>query len=383
LGGVAPYSYLWSNGATTKDISGLTEGTYSVIVTDRNGCTTIGTAVIVNPPPVTYTSQISNYNGFNISCFGLSNGNIHIDITGGTAPYMFNWTGPDGFSATTQNISGLKAGTYIMQITDNLMCTASQTFNLSEPDKLEIVINVSSSLDGGYNMNCAGDKTGFIDIEAVNNVGKIEYLWSDGLFGKTRNNLAAGNYGIIITDSNGCYSNTSISLTEPNPIKIDFIVEKPFCPDMSDGSVKAEVNGGIVTGGYNYRWMDNSINNSLANINPGWYSLTVEDINGCIAKNSVKVEPINRSCLLIPNAISPNGDWINDVWNIGNIYLYPEAEVKIFNRWGNVVWTSEKGYPKPWDGTSSGRDLPVDSYHYIINLNNGGRPILGTITIVK
>jgi gliding motility-associated-like protein len=152
---------------------------------------------------------------------------------------------------------------------------------------------------------------------------------------------------------------------------------------MSDGAVTAEVSGGVVTGDYNYRWRDNSVSSSLTNISVGWYSLTVQDLNGCIVQDSIKVNPQNASCLLIPNAISPNGDFVNDVWNIGNIHLYPNAEVKIFNRWGNSVWVSEKGYPRPWDGTSRGRDLPIDSYHYIIVLNNGDRPIMGTITIVK
>ena len=384
LGGVSPYSYVWSNGATTKDILGLTEGRYSVTVTDRNGCTATGSVVIVNPPLLEYKSQISNYNGFNVSCLGMSNGYINIDITAGTPPYMFSWTGPDGFNATTRNISGLKAGAYTVHITDNLGCETTQTFNLSEPDnQLGINISVSSSLDGRYNINCTGDRTGYIDIEPVNNIGRVEYLWSDGLFGKTRNNLQAGRYNVIITDSNGCSTSSSVTLTEPDPLKINFIVTKPYCPDTNDGSIDTEVRGGVVAGNYNYQWSNNSVNSSLANINIGWYSLTIEDFNGCIAKDSVKVDPQNRACLVIPNAISPNDDLINDVWNIQNIHLYPEAEVRIFNRWGNIVWVSEKGYPRPWDGTREGRVLPVDSYHYIIDLHNGDKPIIGTITIVR
>ena len=94
------------------------------------------------------------------------------------------------------------------------------------------------------------------------------------------------------------------------------------------------------------------------------------------------MEPLNETCLIIPNAISPNDDNINDVWNIGMIYLYPQIEIKIFNRWGELLWKSEKGYPKPWDGRSNGTPLPIDSYHYIIDLHNGTKPIVGNITIV-
>ncbi|MCU0457300.1 MAG: gliding motility-associated C-terminal domain-containing protein, partial [Bacteroidales bacterium] len=95
------------------------------------------------------------------------------------------------------------------------------------------------------------------------------------------------------------------------------------------------------------------------------------------------LEPQNEVCLVIPNAISPNGDLINDVWNIGEYELYPEIEIRIFDSWGNLVWQSEKGYPRKWDGTSRGRKLPIDSYHYVIDLHNGTRPIVGNVTIVR
>lgn len=87
--------------------------------------------------------------------------------------------------------------------------------------------------------------------------------------------------------------------------------------------------------------------------------------------------------LVIPKAFSPNGDLINDVWNIGNIGSYPNVTITIYNRWGQSVWKSEYGYPHPWNGKSKGSDLPMDSYHYVIDLHNGSKPIVGEITIVK
>jgi gliding motility-associated-like protein len=98
----------------------------------------------------------------------------------------------------------------------------------------------------------------------------------------------------------------------------------------------------------------------------------------------MKIEPVNRICVGIPNAITPDGDGRNDDWNIGRIDLYPEAEVVIMNRWGEVVWISEKGYPVRWDGRSkNGNILPIDSYHYVIDLKNGEKPIVGHITIIR
>jgi gliding motility-associated-like protein len=87
--------------------------------------------------------------------------------------------------------------------------------------------------------------------------------------------------------------------------------------------------------------------------------------------------------LIIPEAFSPNSDLINDVWNIGNIEAYPKAQIIIYNRWGQSVWRSEQGYPQPWDGKSNGVNLPLDSYHYVIDLHNGSKQIVGFITIVK
>ena len=113
------------------------------------------------------------------------------------------------------------------------------------------------------------------------------------------------------------------------------------------------------------------------------YTLSVTDANGCSVSSSVTIEAVSDLCLQIPNAISPNGDNINDVWNIGLRELYPEMEVTIFNRWGETIWKSGRGYPVPWDGRSNGTLLPMDSYHYIINLHNGRKPIIGNITIVK
>ena len=104
---------------------------------------------------------------------------------------------------------------------------------------------------------------------------------------------------------------------------------------------------------------------------------------GPVRSGHVYVSQMSRMSLIIHNAFSPNGDLINDSWQIGNSEIYPEMEVTIYNRWGQSVWKSEKGYPAPWDGRSKGADLPVDSYHYVIDLHNGSKPLIGDITIVR
>jgi gliding motility-associated-like protein len=117
----------------------------------------------------------------------------------------------------------------------------------------------------------------------------------------------------------------------------------------------------------------------------GIYSNLSITIAGCTSTESptIILKCLNIIKLDIPEAFSPNGDLINDVWNIENIAAYPKAVITVYNRWGQSLWKSEQGYPYPWDGKSKGVNLPIDSYHYIIDLHNGSKPIVGEITIVR
>jgi gliding motility-associated-like protein len=383
-GGVTPYTYSWSTGATTEDISGLTQGYYRVTIKDANNCALTDSVKVNLPPPLQYTKSLSVFNGYNVSCNGSTNGAIDITVTSGQSPYVFNWQkAGGGFTATTEDISGLKAGQYILLITDANSCTATETIDITEPGKLSMNFNLSSSTSGGFNINCAGTSAGSIDVVPVNQVGTVTYLWSDGETSKTRTSLPAGDYSVIITDSNNCPADSSVILTEPDSLKLVFDVTQPWCPDKPDGEIRLTASGGVVGTDYTYKWSDNSTNRDITNILSGLFRVTVTDLNGCSIRDSVNVEPERETCLIIPNAISPNGDLINDEWNIGLIDLYPQVEIKIFNRWGELIWNSAKGYPEPWNGRSNGRLLPVDSYHYIIDLNNGSKPILGNVTIVR
>ncbi len=129
-GGIGPYSYSWSNGSDTQDLSGLSEGDYSVTVTDANGCSQTGSTRVNLPPDLTFNSVPSNFNGYNVSCYGSTDGSIRIEPTSGTPPYVYNWLGPDGFNQTSGDITGLKAGQYTLSIIDNNLCSAIDTVTL-------------------------------------------------------------------------------------------------------------------------------------------------------------------------------------------------------------------------------------------------------------
>jgi len=327
-------------------------------------------------PMLRYNKEISDYNGFNISCHGKSDGFIRIDPTSETAPFKFKWSGPDGFTATSEGPEGLMAGQYMMTLTDRYMCQVTDTFNLSSPEQISMEIN-------HQNIDCSGLETGSAVVSAINYVGDVIYLWDDGYEGSTRQNMPEGTYRIILTDSNNCQVDTTITLKNPDPLRIQFSVKDPFCKDSRDGEIIARITGGTTGEDYFYLWSDNSTGSNITGITEGWYSVTVTDRSGCALTDSVRLVGMNEICLIIPDAFSPNGDEINDTWNIENIDLYPGAELTVYNRWGKMIWQSELGYPVSWNGNCEGEVMPVDSYHYFIELHNGYRPIVGTVTIVR
>ncbi len=386
-GGRAPYTYSWTgpSGFTSaqKDISSLTPGTYNVTVTDAYGCTTGAEAILNLPEPLSLNFLASDYNGFNISCLGRSDGWLKVIPQTGTAPYTYSWTRPGGLLVTgTDSIGDLVEGTYRVTVTDRHLCTVTQDIQMLSPGPLSMILNIGLSDGGGYNINCNAASSGRVAVTAVNAAGTPAYLWSDGQTGAVRDNLPAGWHGVILTDANRCVTDTSFTLTEPAPLKIDFSLVSPYCPESEEGRIFAGVSGG--EGVYTFRWSDGQTTQEATGLVQGIYRVEVSDFNGCKIIDTLNLKALNPICVGIPNAFSPNGDGINDYWNIDRIGLYHNAEVIILNRWGEMVWKSERGYPQPWDGRASdGRKLPMDSYHYAIDLHNGSKPIVGHVTIIR
>ncbi|MBP5590177.1 MAG: gliding motility-associated C-terminal domain-containing protein, partial [Bacteroidales bacterium] len=391
-GGTPPYSnILWSTGATTDYIDNLDIGTYYVSPIDANGCIHIDSARVEYPPAVEYTLVSSNYNGLNTSCYGVADGWINITPLSGKAPYTISLSNDDtgeiittsvATMNSTANFSNIKAGTYTLTLTDDNQCSTIETITITGPGLFELIPEPSVANNPNYNIPCYGEATGSILIRAENAVGNVEYLWSDGDTSSNRNGLTAGYYSVVAIDRNNCMAQTAVTLVQPQQLAVAFTITNAWCPDKPDGSIATDILGGVPS--YSFEWSNGATELSLTNLVPDTYSLTVTDGNGCQINKEVTIEYEHRTCLDLPNAISPNGDLINDEWHITYNNLYPNMVVKILNRWGNVIWQSEKGYPVPWDGKDSrGTDLPMDSYHYIIDFGDGRSPQVGSITIVR
>jgi hypothetical protein len=151
-GGVAPYSIAWSNGATTEDLSGLAPGSYKAVVTESGGCKDSVTVTITQPA----AALASTFTSVNATCFGSTNGSINLTVTGGTTPYTYAWSN----SATTEDLTGLSAGTYSVTITDANLCSTTNSVEITEPSAITITTNTIT------NPLCNGALTGAIDVSS-------------------------------------------------------------------------------------------------------------------------------------------------------------------------------------------------------------------------
>ena len=268
IGGVSPYTYQWSNGETTQDINNLTEGTYSVIITDSNGCTVYDTIELTEPTEIILSSTNTN-----ILCHGDSTGSIDLSVTGGVSPYTYQWSNGE----TTQDINNLTEGTYTVIVTDSNLCIDSLMINITQPDSI-ILSSVNT------NILCHGDSTGSIDLSVTGGVSPYTYQWSNGETTQDINNLTEGTYTVIVTDSNGCTIYDTIVLTEPQfPLSMS-IVNDTICSGDSNGFIDLTVNGGVNP--YTYQWSNGDTTQDISNLTEGTYTVIVTDSNGCIYNDS-------------------------------------------------------------------------------------------------
>ncbi|MBI4646919.1 MAG: gliding motility-associated C-terminal domain-containing protein [Bacteroidia bacterium] len=272
-GGVAPYTYLWSNSATSQDISGLTAGTYTVTVTDNNSVTTTASVTITQP-----TVLSSNIIATNVTCQGLSDGSADLTVSGGASPYSYLWN----TGVTTQDISGLPEGTYCVTVTDANSCTASTCITITQPPKMNTTLT-------GTNVLCYGAATGATDLTVTGGIPPYTYLWNPGgATSQDLSNITAGTYSVTITDANACSNVVSINITQPaSGISLTTSQTNVLCNGNSTGSATVNPSGG--TPGYSYLWSTGAQTQGIASLPAGLYYVTVTDANSCTATTSVTI----------------------------------------------------------------------------------------------
>lgn len=272
-GGTPSFSYAWSNSASTEDISNVAAGTYSVTVTDGNGCTTTTSANVGIQPGLLTISSVAVTNA---SCNSGSDGAVNITTSGGTIPFTFAWSN----SASTEDVSGLTAGTYSVLVTDDLGCTATASANVTEPT----AIALSSSVT---NTSCNLGSNGAVNLTGTGGTGLYSYSWSNSASTEDISGVAAGTYSVTVTDANGCTATHSATVHEPSALTSAIVPANVTCQGLTNGSANLTASGG--TPGYTYSWSNSATTEDISGLGTGTYTVTITDINSCTHTDSVAI----------------------------------------------------------------------------------------------
>ncbi|NBR14873.1 MAG: hypothetical protein EBU01_09905, partial [Crocinitomicaceae bacterium] len=245
--GNSPFTYLWSNSATTTTISNLAPNTYTVSVRDIRNCTNTASYVITQPTVLTATASItSNYNGRNISCFGAADGSALVTFSGGTSPYSISWSN----GATTASITNLAPGTYTATITDARGCVRTTSVTLTQPTLVTLTETHSNIL-------CFGQGSGSINLSVSGGTPGYTYNWSNGATSEDISNLVGSTYSVTVKDINNCSRTQTVIITQPTAsLALTNFVTNITCFGNSTGVLDLTVTGG--TAPYTYLWSNNA-----------------------------------------------------------------------------------------------------------------------------
>ncbi|MBK7408816.1 MAG: choice-of-anchor L domain-containing protein [Saprospirales bacterium] len=336
-GGTSPYSFNWNNGGSSEDPTGLTAGTYSVTVTDSNGCEQTATATLTDPPLLTASAV-----GVDPGCNGASTGSINLTPGGGTSPYTYNWSNGNN----TQDPSNLPAGTYTVTVTDAHGCTQTTTVTLAEPPDL----TASAS---GTDPPCNGTNTGSINLTVGGGTSPFSFHWNNGNNTQNPTNLPAGTYSVTVTDANGCTEITSVTLSQPPALTASATGTSPVCNGGNTGSINLTPGGGTTP--YSFNWSNGSNSQNPTNLPAGTYTVTVTDANGCTKTTSVTLTNPPQIALT-PQTTNPDCNGSSD----GSI------NVSIVNGTGPYTWNWSNG-----NNMQNPTGLPAGTYSVTVTDANG------------
>jgi gliding motility-associated-like protein len=265
-GGLDPYSFNWSNGSNSEDISQLSSGTYQVTVTDFNNCTAEETFLITESLPFTF-----NYNITPADC-SQPNGNVILDNFQGEYPYTYQWSSGE----TTESIVNKSAGNYTVTITDNLGCSQIHVYDI--PNSQGATINADVQ-----NISCDNGADGSISINVNNGSPPFIYSWSSGDSTSYIDSLSIGDYAVTITDNINCKYTSSYNLSSTSYINADTTIFDETCVGLEDGIIQYNILNGF--GPYQYNWSNGAIDSNVDSLSPGLYHLDVIDSLGCLYQN--------------------------------------------------------------------------------------------------
>ncbi|MFT4660059.1 MAG: gliding motility-associated-like protein [Patiriisocius sp.] len=378
IGGFGDYEFYWIQDADTiavdvNEIDGLMAGTYSLVIVDENGCIASESITLTEPTEI-LSAEITPAvfaNGSNTSCYDICDGSIDAEVTNGIGDITYAWIGPNLDGEMEDSVDDLCNGIYVLVVTDENECTATAMDTIIAAETLVIVSSIDSVL-------CFGTSDGRIEVVVLGG-DDLTYDWTGDITSDSTivDELDTGTYNLTVTDGFGCMVSEEYILLQPDTILVEFIASvfpdipgdfNLSGPESMDGFIISVVEGGVEP--YSYSWNGPpgemfSTDSAVVNVDGGHYCLVVTDANGCVDGLCIRLK--EPDILHMPNGMSPNGDGMNDGLMIEGIELYPENLIKVFNRWGNVVF-EQKDYSNdsPWNGEGIGGNFVPDGTYFVL-----------------
>jgi gliding motility-associated-like protein len=347
-GGNPNYAYNWSNGSDSSSAGALIAGMYYLTLTDAHNCLFVDSVEISQPD----TIAVSFVNTTSL-CFGDSSGVSQAIVTGGTAPYTLLWSN----GVTTGTNAGIPAGSYTLTVTDHHSCIFEAVTQVIQPDSIQIIFVADSAA-------CNGDTNGAASAVILGGINPFSYLWSTGSVNDTITQLTAGNYGLTVTDANGCVQNDQVTISQPPPIRLFVNYYHLTCFESNDGSAEASAMGGVPP--YQFLWSNGHVGTSVTGLAAGTYGVTVFDSHGCTESLDFIINQ--------PNLLVSNGQSID-------VVCYGDAS--------GAAWVTTSGGTQPysyaWDnGFNQQVDSSITAGTYIITTTDShGCTDIDTITVVQ
>lgn len=445
-GGCMPYTYLWSNGAVTEDLTNVGPGVFTVTVTDCSGCAFTPEPYVVGAELILAVQHVS--------CFGGTDGAINLSVAFGTGPYTYMWNTnpvqttedisnlvagqycvtvtdsggstrdtcvtvnqpnaivlsasiindinedcmgaidlnvvggvmPNSYlwsnGATTQDITGLCQGQYCVTVTDGQGCQSDTCFNVFSGD---LGVSLTASEYGDFNVSCNGACDGEITSE-VFGPGTFTYLWSNGATTPDLMDVCAGMYSLTVTDEGGRTAVASFEMLESDPFALAYVSSNPTDFTTSDGDIAVIVNGGVPP--YLYQWSGPVSGNtaSLTNVPAGTYTIVITDANGCQITDTEQLLPdLDVPCQTAMSVITPNSDGKNDFFIISCVMDF-ENTLTIYNRYGGLVYEVDN-YQNDWSGYDNNNEpVPDGGYMWVLQItrDDGSKGLFrGTVNLLR
>jgi gliding motility-associated-like protein len=372
-GGTAPYQYNFNNSgySNTTNYSNLNTGNYTVSVQDNAGCIyTAANAVITNTASPTGIAQTIN----DASC-GLQNGSVVLgSVTGGTAPYQYNFNG-QGYSSTT-TFSGLNGGSYSLIVQDALGCTYAAPAIVLSTSVGPTTINFNS-----VNASCDQNNGSIQIVSITGGTAPYQYSFNGSALTTTTSypNLVPGAYQLSVLDASGCTIQTQVQISGGSSPIADFAINPsaisiydPYANLINLSSSDVVLNSWSIPNGEPNSSNSEDLQISFLDSEPGTYPITliVTNADGCTDTVVKTIEVFAEIIVFAPNSFTPDGDEYNNDWKIyvSNADL-ASFNLQIYNRWGEVIFESfdsEVG----WDGTYNGVYVQDGTYSWIMTIKD-------------